>query len=110
MIEEKTGDTLISALSVMLLVIVLALSAAAQEVAVIIVRYRGAAELVPVVQSLLSDTGSVTVSQRVNSLVIVDNAEAIQRVYAYVERFDIPIEQVAICQAACPGRRNGRMA
>lgn len=33
-IEEKTGYTLISALSVMLVVIVLAMSAAAQEVAV----------------------------------------------------------------------------
>jgi type II secretory pathway component GspD/PulD (secretin) len=68
----------------------------ANEVAVIKVKYRKAAELVPVVQSLLSADGSVTVSQRVNSLVIVDNPEAIQRVYAYLERFDTPVEQVRI--------------
>ena len=69
---------------------------AANEVAVIKVKYRRAAELVPVVQSLLSADGSVTVSQRVNSLVIVDNPDAIRRVYAYLERFDTPVEQVRI--------------
>ena len=68
----------------------------ANEVAVIKVKYRKAAELVTVVQAMLSDSGSVTVSQRVNSLVIVDNPEAIRRVYAYLERFDKPVEQVRI--------------
>jgi type II secretory pathway component GspD/PulD (secretin) len=68
----------------------------ANEVAVIKVQYRKAAELVPVVQSMLSADGSVTVSQRVNSLVIVDRPEAIRRVYAYLERFDKPVEQVRI--------------
>ena len=68
----------------------------ANEVAVIKIKYRKAAELVPVVQSMLSANGSVTVSQRVNSLVIVDNPEAIRRVYAYLEHFDIPVEQVRI--------------
>ena len=68
----------------------------ANEVAVIKVQYRKAAELVPVVQSMLSAGGSVTVSQRVNSLVIADNPEAIRRVYAYLERFDKPVEQVRI--------------
>ena len=68
----------------------------ANEVAVIKVKYRKAAELGPGVQSMLSANGSVTVSQRVNSLVIVDNPEAIRRVYAYLERFDQPVEQVRI--------------
>ena len=68
----------------------------ANEVAVIKVQYRSAAELVPVVQSMLSAGGSVTVSQRVNSLVIVDNPEAIQRVHAFLEQFDKPVEQVRI--------------
>ena len=68
----------------------------ANEVAVIKVQYRRAAELVPIVQSMLSAGGSVTVSQRVNSLVVVDNPEAIRRVYAYLERFDKPVEQVRI--------------
>ena len=68
----------------------------ANEVAVIKVKYRRAAELVPVVQSLLSADGTVTASERVNSLVIVDNLEAIRRVYDYLERFDTPVEQVRI--------------
>jgi len=68
----------------------------ANEVAVIKVQYRLAAELVPVVQSMLSSDGSVTVSERVNSLIVVDNPEAIRRVYAFLERFDKPIEQVRI--------------
>jgi hypothetical protein len=70
--------------------------APAAEVAVIKLQYRPAAELVPVVQSMLSAKGTVTVSQRTNSLVVVDTAEAIQRVNAYLDQFDRPVEQVRI--------------
>jgi type II secretory pathway component GspD/PulD (secretin) len=66
------------------------------EVAVIRVQYRQAMELVPIVQSMLSAAGSVTVSQRTNSLVIFDTPEAIQRVHAFLEKFDRPVEQVRI--------------
>jgi len=66
------------------------------EVAVIRVQYRRAVELVPVVQSMLSANGTVTVSQRTNSFVIVDTPEAIQRVHAYLDKFDRPVEQVRI--------------
>jgi type II secretory pathway component HofQ len=68
----------------------------ASKVDVIKVQYRKAAELVTVVQSMLSAGGSVTVSQRLNSLVTVDSPEAIRRVYADLERFDKPVEQVRI--------------
>jgi type II secretory pathway component GspD/PulD (secretin) len=68
----------------------------AAEVDVIKVQYRRAVELVPVVQTLLSAEGTVTVSERINSLVVVDTPEAIQRVHAYLERFDQPVEQVRI--------------
>ena len=68
----------------------------AKDVAVIRVKYRWASELVPIVQSLLSSEGSVTVSERVNSLVIVDSPDAIQRVRAYLGQFDKPLEQVRI--------------
>ena len=63
----------------------------AAEVDVIRVQYRRAAELVPVIQALLSVKGTVTVSERTNSLVVVDTPEAIQRVHAYLERFDRPV-------------------
>ena len=68
----------------------------ANEVAVIKVKYRKAAELVPMVRSLLSSGGSVTVSERVNSLVVVDKPETIRRVYGFLEQFDSPVEQVRI--------------
>jgi type II secretory pathway component GspD/PulD (secretin) len=68
----------------------------AAEVDVIKVQYRRAAELVPIVQTLLSNEGTVTVSERTNSLVVVGTPEAIQRVHAYLERFDQPVEQVRI--------------
>ena len=68
----------------------------ASEVAVIKVQYRKAEELVPVVRSMLSAGGSVTVSKRVNSLVVVDTTEAIRRVQAYLEQFDKPVEQIRI--------------
>ncbi|MFC1577732.1 secretin N-terminal domain-containing protein [Thermodesulfobacteriota bacterium] len=70
--------------------------ALAKDVAVIRVKYRWARELAPIVQSMLSPDGSVTVSERVNSLVIVDNPDAIQRVRAYLDQFDKPPEQVRI--------------
>ena len=70
--------------------------AMARDVAVIRVKYRWAGELAPIVQSMLSPDGSVTVSERVNSLVIVDNPDAIQRVRAYLDQFDKPPEQVRI--------------
>ena len=68
----------------------------AAEVDVIKVQYRRAAELVPIVETMLSAEGTVTVSERTNSLVVVDTPEAIQRVHAYLERFDRPVEQVRI--------------
>jgi hypothetical protein len=68
----------------------------AREVAVIKIEHRWAAELVPIVKSMLSVDGTVTVSERVNSLVIVDTPEAIERVQAYLDRFDRPVEQVRV--------------
>jgi len=68
----------------------------AKEVAVIRVKYRWASEMLPIVQSMLSPQGTVTVSERINSLVIVDSRESIQRVEAYLEQFDKPAEQVKI--------------
>jgi len=70
--------------------------AAASEVAVIRVKYSWAKEVLPIVQSLLSPAGTVTVSERINSLVIVDDPEAIGRVRAYLDRFDRPVEQLRI--------------
>ena len=68
----------------------------AGEVAVIEVHYRRAAELVPIVESILSADGTVMASERVNSLVIVDTPEIIQRVQDLLDHLDKPVEQVGI--------------
>ncbi len=96
MIKEKINLKTLWVFGLVWAVLVLSGVATAKEVAVIKVQYRRAAELVPVVQSLLSEQGTVTASERVNSLVVVDTVEAIQRVYAYIEQFDTPVEQVRI--------------
>jgi len=79
-----------------LIAVVLCSVCMAKDVAVIRIKYRWARELAPIVQSMLSPDGSVTVSERVNSLVIVDSPDAIQRVRAYLDQFDKPLEQVRI--------------
>lgn len=83
-------------LSLMLIIVIFSTTSLAKDVAVIKIKYRWARELAPIVQSMLSADGSVTVSERVNSLVVVDNQEAIQRVRAYLAKFDIPLAQVRI--------------
>jgi type II secretory pathway component GspD/PulD (secretin) len=68
----------------------------AADVAVIRIKYRWASEVLPIVQSMLSPAGTVTVSKRINSLIIVDGPDSIQRVRQYLDMFDKPIEQVKI--------------
>ena len=66
------------------------------EVAVIGIKDREAQELAPIVQSLLSPDGHLSLDIRVNSLVIVDNPAAIRRVHDYLNRFDVLIERLRI--------------
>jgi type II secretory pathway component HofQ len=68
----------------------------AGDVAVIRIKYGWASEVLPIVRSMLSPNGTVTVSERINSLIIVDDQDAIKRVRAYLEAFDKPLEQVRI--------------
>lgn len=69
---------------------------AAKDVVVIKIKHRWAGELAPIVQSILSPDGSVTVSERANSLVIYDSQVAIQRVRAFLDKYDKPLEQIRI--------------
>jgi hypothetical protein len=68
----------------------------AADVAVIRIKYHWAAEVLPVVQSMLSPKGTVTASKRINSLIIVDSPDSIQRVRTYLDVYDKPLEQVRI--------------
>jgi type II secretory pathway component GspD/PulD (secretin) len=68
----------------------------AADVAVIRIKYHWASEVLPIVQSMLSPKGTVTASKRINSLIIVDSPDSIQRVRNYLDGFDKPLEQVRI--------------
>jgi protein transport protein HofQ len=68
----------------------------AADVAVIRVKYGWASDVLPIVQSMLSPEGTVTASKRINSLIIVDRPDAIQRVRDYLAVYDKPLEQVRI--------------
>jgi hypothetical protein len=57
-------------LGLILAVVLLCSVSSAREVAISEVEHRWAAELVPIVKSLLSADGTVTVSERMNSLVV----------------------------------------
>ena len=94
--RDKFSFRAVTSFCLVLAAMLLYSASLASEVDVIRIQYRRAAELVPVVQSLLSPEGTVTVSVRTDSLVVVDTPEAIQRVHAYLERFDRPVEQVRI--------------
>jgi hypothetical protein len=88
--------SILTFVSLLLIIGIFSAASFAKDVAVIRIKYRWARELAPIVQSMLSPDGSVTVSERVNSLVIVDNPDAIQRVRAYLDQFDKAPEQVRI--------------
>ena len=68
----------------------------AAEVAVIEVGYRDVVEMLPLVETLLSPGGKVSADQRTNSLVIVADAESIERVRAFLADMDKPPRQAVV--------------
>jgi len=79
------------------LVLTLILAAAARAaVEVIPIRYRSAAELVPIVRGLLSAEGKIAADERTNSLIIVDTEQAISRVMQSLAAIDAPARQVTV--------------
>ena len=71
-------------------------SGRAEEVAVIPIRFRPAADVLPVVKNLLSQQGRATVDESTNSLVLVDNVTSIRRIRTFLEQYDKPLKQVRI--------------
>ena len=66
------------------------------ETAVILIHYRMASEILPIVKGILSPTGTVTFAASVNSLVVTDTPVSIQRVRSFLETFDTAPRQVRI--------------
>jgi len=63
---------------------------------VIPIHYRTAAEVLPVVKTLLSPEGRATFDARTNALVLIDTDESIQRIRAFLLKYDTPVQQVRI--------------
>jgi type II secretory pathway component GspD/PulD (secretin) len=79
--------------------IVLALmlpAAAGAAVEVIAVKYRSAAELLPIVRTMLSADGKISADERTNSLIIVDSEEVIARVMHSLAAIDTIPRQVTV--------------
>jgi type II secretory pathway component GspD/PulD (secretin) len=68
----------------------------AAEVAVIKVNYRSAADILPLVQALLSPAGKASVDTRTNSLIVVDTNESLAKIQTFVASMDKPAEQVKV--------------
>jgi type II secretory pathway component GspD/PulD (secretin) len=68
----------------------------AAEVAVIKVNYRSAADILPLVQDLLSPEGKASVDTRTNSLIVVDTKESLAKIESFVASMDQPAEQVKV--------------
>lgn len=68
----------------------------ADPVAVIEIKYRNAEEVLPMVRSLLSQDGTITMDKRTNSLIISDEENSINKVRTFLEDYDKPIQQVTV--------------
>ncbi|OGP52733.1 MAG: hypothetical protein A2Y65_07440 [Deltaproteobacteria bacterium RBG_13_52_11] len=71
-------------------------SSPAAEVAVIKVNYRSAADILPLVEALLSPGGKASVDTRTNSLIVVDTGESLAKIQTFVAGMDRPAEQVRV--------------
>ncbi|MBW2609972.1 MAG: hypothetical protein JRC68_06480 [Deltaproteobacteria bacterium] len=68
-----------------------------QERTVIIpMQFRNVSEVIPIVKDMISQDGKATVDMRTNSVVITDSDESIQKIRAFLERFDKPPGQVRV--------------
>jgi len=86
---------LVSCVLVLFLACLMGASLAA-EVAVIKVNYREAADLLPLLQSLLSPEGKASLDERTNSIIVVDTRESVAKIQAFVATMDKPAEQVRV--------------
>jgi len=66
------------------------------ETVIIRLKFRVATEVLPVVESMLSQDGKATADARTNSLVVTDDGESIRKVRAFLADFDKPGKQVKI--------------
>jgi type II secretory pathway component GspD/PulD (secretin) len=93
--NHKKNMLIVSCVLVVSLACLISASLAA-EVAVIKVNCRSAADILPLVQDLLSPAGKASVDTRTNSLIVVDTNESLTKIQSFVASMDKPTEQVKI--------------
>jgi type II secretory pathway component GspD/PulD (secretin) len=96
MITKGKRSFLIVSCALILSLAYLMSASLAAEVAVIKVNYRSAADLLPLVQDLLSPAGKASVDTRTNSLIVVDTNESLAKIQSFVASMDKPTEQVKV--------------
>jgi hypothetical protein len=92
----KIGRVSLWLLGFMLGGLILSPGCRAQTVEVIEIRYSRAHDLLPVVNGLLSPDGKVTVSERINALIVKDNEAAVENIRGVVASIDRPVEQLRV--------------
>lgn len=89
----KRGAPAIIAATVLALLLPVTAGAAVEVIAV---KYRSAAELLPIVRTMLSADGKISADERTNSLIIVDSEEVIARVMHSLAAIDTIPRQVTV--------------
>jgi type II secretory pathway component GspD/PulD (secretin) len=93
MVSKSTLIIFLGALMISLTVLV---GNSLAEMAVIKVNYREAADLLPLVQSLLSAEGKASLDERTNSIIVIDTSASVAKIQAFVASMDKPAEQVKV--------------
>jgi type II secretory pathway component GspD/PulD (secretin) len=93
MVSKSTLIIFLGALMISLTVLV---GNSLAEMAVIKVNYREAADLLPLVQSLLSAEGKASLDERTNSIIVIDTSASVAKIQAFVASMDKPAEQVRV--------------
>jgi type II secretory pathway component GspD/PulD (secretin) len=93
---RKENRVFLIVLGTIIIFLMLPASTSLSEVSVIKVNYREAADLLPLVQSLLSPEGKASLDERTNSIIVNDTNAAIVEIQAFVATMDKPAEQVRV--------------
>jgi type II secretory pathway component GspD/PulD (secretin) len=93
MVSKSTLIIFLGALMISLTVLV---GNSLAEIAVIKVNYREAADLLPLVQPLLSAEGKASLDERTNSIIVIDTSASVAKIQAFVASMDKPAEQVKV--------------
>jgi type II secretory pathway component GspD/PulD (secretin) len=85
-----------SMLSLLLVFSLLFAGVCQAEVEIVKIQFRVAADLIPMVEPMLSPSGKATVDPRTNAILIVDKKEYIEKIRSLLAELDQPAQQVTV--------------